>query len=192
MDSLSTEMESNEKVGIRIEDKELNNLLYVDDALTVAEGKEQQEETLKCVNDFATKHKIKWGVAKCKVLELGCHTNVRKTWKLGDQIIESADSYKYLGDVINRKGSNKENIDERTKKLKKSTREIIVCGTSTTMKRLHTKLMIELHETINIPSMLNNCESWLLTDGDLKDLEKLELWCLKRILNLPPPHHLLP
>jgi len=33
---------------------------------------------------------------------------------------------------------------------------------------------------------LNNSESWLLNDGDQKELERIELWCLKRILSLPP------
>ena len=70
--------------------------------------------------------------------------------------------------------------------MKTATREIINCGTSTTMKNLDTKTLIELHETISIPSLLNNCESWLLTKQDLIDLEKIEIWSLKRILNLPP------
>ena len=70
--------------------------------------------------------------------------------------------------------------------MKTATREIINCGTSNTMKHLDTKILIELHETISIPSLLNNCESWLLTKQDLADLDKIEIWSLKRILNLPP------
>ena len=70
--------------------------------------------------------------------------------------------------------------------MKVATREIINCGTSTSMKYLNAKILIELHETISIPSLLNNGEAWLLTGGDLADLEKAEIWSLKRILNLPP------
>ena len=186
MDSLSKEMSEDPKVGVNIEGKELNDLLYVDDALTFAEGKQQQEDTLDRVSEFAKKHKLKWGPSKCNVLELGRHVNTKKEWTLGEEKINGADSYKYLGDYINRKGSNKQNIEEREKKLKHSTMEIIFCGTSQIMKKMGSKTLIDLHEIINIPSLLNNAESWVLNEGDIKQLEKIELWCLKRILNLPP------
>ena len=186
MDALSEEMSNDDKVGIKVNGKEINNLLYVDDALTVAEGKQQQEDTLKRISNFAIKHKIKWGANKCNVLEIGKHNNTRKEWTLGDQKIKGADTYKYLGDYIDRKGSNKQNIEERWKKLKHSTMEIIFCGTSQTMRKMGSKTLIDMHEIINIPSLLNNSESWVLNESDLKELEKAELWCLKRILNLPP------
>ena len=186
MDELTWEMSENEKVGINIDNKEINNLLFVDDALTIAEGRKQQEETLKSVNDFAIKHKIKWGTEKCKVLEIGKHTDYKEKWKLGNQYIEGAETYKYLGDYINRKGTNKENIEERLRKVKLSTREIITYGTSSTMRKLQSRLLIELHETISVPSLLNNSESWLLGKTDQIELEKIEIWGLKRLLNLPP------
>ena len=186
MDTLSEELGNNVNAGILINEQKLNDLLYVDDALTLAEGKKQQVETLKSVDEFATKHKIKWGASKCKVLEIGKHTNPQKSWKLGELEIEGADTYKYLGDYICRKGNNRRNIEERCNKMKVATREIINCGTSTSMKYLNAKILIELHETISIPSLLNNGEAWLLTGGDLADLEKAEIWSLKRILNLPP------
>ena len=186
MDTLTEELDNDLSTGVMINEKKLNDLLYVDDALTLAEGKKQQVKTLERVDAFATKHKIKWGASKCKVLEIGKHTNPQKTWKLGDQEIEGADTYKYLGDHICRKGLNKRTIEDRSNKMKTATREIINCGTSTTMKSLDAKILIELHETISIPSLINNCESWLLTKQDLADLEKIEVWSLKRILNLPP------
>ena len=186
MDELSYEMQENRNVGITIDSKEINDLLYVDDALTLAEGKAQQEETLKCINEFAIKHKIKWGPSKCKVLEIGKHTNIETKWKLGDENIEGADSYKYLGDHISRKGTNNETIGERIGKMKVATREVISYGTRSAMRKLKSKMLIELHEAISIPSLLYNSESWTLSITNLLELEKIEVWALKRILNLPP------
>ena len=186
MDELSHEMQKNKNVGVSIGSKEINDLLYVDDALTIAEGTRQQEETLKCIDEFATKHKIKWGPSKCKVLEIGKHTNIKKEWKLGNENIEGADSYKYLGDHINRQGTNNETINERVSKMKTSTREIISYGISSTMRKLKSAMLIQLHETISIPSLLYNSESWTLGITNLLELEKIEVWALKRLLNLPP------
>ena len=186
MDELSHEMQENKNVGITIRGREINDLLYVDDALTLAEGKPQQEETLRCINEFAIKHKIKWGPSKCKVLEIGRHTNIKVEWKLGDESIEGADSYKYLGDHISRKGTNNETINERIGKMKTATREIISYGSSSTMRKLKSHMLIELHESISIPSLLYNSESWTLSITNLLELEKIEIWALKRLLNLPP------
>ena len=186
MDELSHEMHENKEVGVTINEKEINDLLYVDDALTIAEGQQQQEKTLNCINEFAVKHKIKWGPSKCKVLEIGKHKSINTEWKLGNEIIKGTDCYKYLGDHVNRKGTNNENINERIEKMKTSTRSIISYGTSSTMRNLKSTMLIELHETISIPSLLNNSESWLLTTTNTQELERIEVWALKRILNLPP------
>ena len=59
---------------------------------------------------------IVWGVDKCKVLEVGAHKVATKSWALGEQIIGSYDSYKYLGEIITRNGKNEENWEARFKK----------------------------------------------------------------------------
>ena len=53
------------------------------------------------------------------------------------------------------------------------------------MKKMELEVCLKLHEIVTIPMMLNNCEAWILTQSDLRELEKIELWALKRILNLP-------
>ena len=70
--------------------------------------------------------------------------------------------------------------------MKTATREIISYGTSSTMRKLRSHTLIELHESISIPSLLYNSESWTLSTTNLLELEKIEIWALKRILNLPP------
>ena len=55
-------------------------LLWVDDVLTIAIGTISQKKTLSQVDDFAKKHKLRWGKEKCKVMRVGKHsTNTVKT-----------------------------------------------------------------------------------------------------------------
>ena len=49
----------------------------------------------------------------------------QKRWNLGNFEIDSCTEYKYLGDCIERNGSNKKNIEEREVKVMAATRKIM-------------------------------------------------------------------
>ena len=46
-------------------------------------------------------------------------------------------------------------------------------------------VLLELHEKINIPSLLTNAESWNLNKGEMDNLERIELQAIKQLFNLP-------
>ena len=50
---------------------------------------------------------------------------------------------------------------------------------------IETSVLLELHEKINIPSLLSNSESWILNKGEQTELEKIELQTLKNLFDLP-------
>ena len=122
MDNLAEDMMQNEKLGIRIGKATIPAILYIDDAVTFAEGYPQQEETLENINEFAMKHKLEWGPEKCKTMEIGNHREKKSSWDLGGKTIDKCENYKYLGEIINRNGKNDENIKERTGKLRNTVR----------------------------------------------------------------------
>ena len=45
--------------------------------------------------------------------------------------------------------------------------------------------MLELHEKINVPSLLINAEAWDLTMTEQKEIEQIETSTLKSLFNLP-------
>ena len=73
-------------------------LLWVDEVVSTVEGKENQENILRKMDEFAKKHKLRWGQKKCKILKIGKHHITRKTktqqhnsntrnteeWKIGE------------------------------------------------------------------------------------------------------------
>ena len=42
-----------------------------------------------------------------------------------------------------------------------------------------------MHTSCTVAGLLTNCETWVLNKGDRSKIERIELWALKRILNLP-------
>ena len=136
-------------------------LLWVDDVVTCAEGKENQMNILNEVDDFAVRHKVKWGSHKCKVMRIGKHKDSQNIWKLGQMDIEEALQYKYLGDEITSDGRNMENLKARKQKLQATTATINTIASNKVLNQIESKVLLELHERIAIPGLLNNSESWV-------------------------------
>ena len=160
-------------------------LLWVDDVITLAEGEDNQELVLQKINDFAIRHKIKWGQSKCNVMRVGRHTSEKREWKLGDLTIQESSSYKYLGDIISNDGKNSMNLEDRKHKLRAKSILLNSIASSDILRLIETYSLMEFHEKVNIPSLLTNCEAWNLLKGEAVELERIEIQTLKHLFDLP-------
>ena len=171
--------------GIKLtEDFIVGILLWVDDVVSCVEGDENQEEMLRKIEQFALQHKLKWGQEKCKIMKIGKET-VNKNWKLGDMDIGTCDSYTYLGDIITPDGKNTQNIKSRKNKIIVSSASINTIAASEILYRIETTVLLDLHEKVNIPSLLTNSESWTLLKSEETEVERAEIQCLKNMFDLP-------
>ena len=183
MDMLATELADK---GIRItEEIIIAVLLWVDDIISFAEGETAQREILEAINEFAVKHKIKWGEAKCRVMRVGKHKDKDQVWQVGDIIIQETDKYKYLGDIITSDGKNKENIQDRRDKIQAATMTVNSIAACEVLHGIETAVLIDLHEKISISGFLTNAESWRLCKGEEEEIEKIEVQALKSMFDLP-------
>ena len=185
MDMLTSELADINNLGIDVEGVKINCMEYVDDVITLAIGYEQQQQTLNATNEFAVKRQLEWSEEKCKVMEIGKHKEKTNEWKLGQKLIGNCKSYKYLGEIISRDGKSVDNLNEREKKVKCTVQAIMTCGKSDIMKRIETNVLIKLHDSVTIPTLLYGSETWLLTTEERKRVDRMELWAWKRMLNLP-------
>ena len=184
MDVLAEEV-IEDNVGMKItEELIIGILLWIDDVVTSVEGSENQEEMLKRMDRFAKDHKLKWGLDKCRVMKIGKGANLRQ-WKLGENEIKCSDSYTYLGDIITPDGKNTKNLSSRKNKITASSISINTIASGETLQRIETSVLLELHEKVNIPGLINNAESWSLLKSEQKDLERSEIQCLKSMFDLP-------
>ena len=95
------------------------------------------------VNEFAEKHKLKWGADN--VMQVSNTAYKPMKWNLGNQEIDSCDTYKYLGDIIMRNGSNKKNFEEREAKVMASTRKILsLCGNAV-FRSIRLQALLKMH-----------------------------------------------
>ena len=157
----------------------------MDDVVSCMEGNENEEKTLERMNEFAIKHKLKWGEDKCKILRVGKHRDKPHDWKMGDMTIKEATEYKYLGDVVTNDGKNIKNIESRGNKLQATTISINTIAASEVLNRVETSVLLELHEKISMTGYLNNGETWILNKNEIQQLEKNEIQSMKNLFDLP-------
>ena len=185
MDTLA-ESSINEQKGFSITAQfKIPSLLWVDDVISCAEGKANQTSMMKDIDDFAVKHKLEWSDSKCKVMRVGTHKDQPTIWKLGEKHIEEAVKYKYLGDEITNNGKNTENIKARRQKTQATTATINTIASNEVLNRVESLVLLELHERITIPTLLNNAESWTLNKTEVEELERVEIQALKALFKLP-------
>ena len=137
------------------------------------------------MDEFAIKHKLKWGQSKCNVMRIGKHKGGNKEWKIGDMSIQETKTYRYLGDIITPDGKNSENLDNRCAKLKATTININTFATGETLQLIASSVMLESHEKLCIPGLLTNCESWNLNKKDEMYIERMEVQAIKHLFDLP-------
>ena len=118
-------------------------------------------------------------------MEVGAHKEKKSSWKLGNKTISKCESYKYLGERINRNGKNDENLKERCEKVRNSARAIITCCKSEVMGKIGMRVILQLHESETISAFLYNAETWTLTMSEKKILDQAELYAWKRMIGLP-------
>ena len=186
MDVISEELIENENECLEIvPGLTIGALLWIDDLITCTEDTTQQENMLKRVDEFAKKNKIRWGRNKCKVMQVGTKKDDREEWQFGDISIGNCEEYKYLGDYITCDGKNKKNIEARRLKMQSSTIQITAIGSNETLRGIQAATLVMLHDTMNMPKLLINAETWVLSKGDRKELDKIEVQSLKRLFSLP-------
>ena len=185
MDVLQEEAKKDENLGISQGLLKLIFLLWVDDVVSFAEGRLQQQLTLQMVDEFARKHKLKWGAAKCKVMAVGSSAYCETQWRLGEEEIQSCEEYRYLGDIIMRNNGNQKIILDREYRVKMTTRKVMSISSSEVINTIEMSAILKLHESKIVSTLLTNSETWVLTKEQLKKIERIELWALKKLIGLP-------
>ena len=82
-------------------------------------------------------------------------------------------------------GANTKNLEERENKVMAMTQKILaLCGAEVFWKT-QLKSLLQLHNCCTIAGLLTNCETWILNKTERNKLERIELWALKKILDVP-------
>ena len=185
MDTLAEEIEPTGE-GFQLDHSlTIAYLLWFDDVISCVEGNDNQVKMLDQIAEFAIRHKLRCGAEKCKVMRIGKHSDEKQKWKLGTLDIEETDIYRYLGDIVTNDGKNAKNIEARKGRAFATSSGINSIAGTSVLRRMETKVLLELHDKVFLSALLTNAEAWTLGKGERDEMERIEIQTLKMLFDLP-------
>lgn len=89
------------KKGVKIGNKILGCLAYIDDAVLMAECKEDMRQLVE-IPDIGREWSLMYSARKCRVMEF--NSREESKWILGSNILDAGDSYTYPGLEVSKDG----------------------------------------------------------------------------------------
>ena len=154
-DLFSDDKMTNPCKPVHLNDTKINCLMYADDLILLSESEEGLQTCLNRLNEYNEKWDLKLNIKKTKVLIFQNNGKKSQTsFKIGENFLQIATEYKYLGTIITNTGSFKTNeIKLKQKGLRAS---FIISKNIGPYAKPSTS--IRLFEKLIEPILLHNCE----------------------------------
>lgn len=180
-DSLS-QLFSNEGLGVMYGDIRINCLLFQDDIVKIETSTHNLNKANEMITHYQQMNLMEFHQDKSKYIKTSKdETDI----KLGTFILKETNSYQYLGDIISADGILKDTIEARSKLCTSTVAELNSIIEETVDENILIEAVITYHNSIIIPKLCLNTETWCLNSVELKALESIQNKSLKRMLRLP-------
>ena len=103
----------------------------------------------------------------------------KRSWTLGEKVVEEDDQYKNLGVVKNYVGSFQFDIHEAIEKTRKKA-GMILNGCTDHKKKTNPAIYVKLWKQVCLPSLLFGSELWIISQSQLTALERCQRWFLQK------------
>ena len=173
--------------GICLGNATIASLAFVDDIADLSTTFQDAIESHKNALTFASKKKLQLAPEKCYIMLLN---NANKTGKvpkleIDGGVVKEVQSTVYLGDVFNSKGNNDDLMKDRVKRGTTTTVSIQSYLRETSLGCHTLSAHLLLHNSILLPSMIFNSESWSnITDKNMKTITTTQLRYLKKMMGV--------
>ena len=156
---------------------ELNQLLFADDAVFVADSEEKLRQLVEEFGRVCERRKLRVNVAKSKVMrctrgEDGARMNI----SLNGEVLEEVDQFKYLGSVVAANGRIEADVCHRVKegcKTLGAMKRVMKCrGLGMNVKKV-------LYEKVIVPTVTYGSECWGMKVSERQKLNVFEMRCLR-------------
>ena len=177
-----TKLFSHEALGIMYGDLRINCLIFQDDIIKLENSIHNLNKSNKIITTYQQMNLMEFHRDKSQVLETQASN---KSVTLGQITLKETESYKYLGDIITADGTLKETIEDRSKSCTATVAELNSIIEETVSENILIDAVITYQNSIIIPKLCLNSESWTLNNTELQSMERIHNKSLKRMLRLP-------
>ena len=166
------------QAGIKLAGRNLNNLRYADDTILMAKSEEELKSLLMKVKEESEKVGLKLNIQKTKIMASGPITS----WEIEGETVETVADFIFLGSKITANGDRSYEI----KRCLLLGRKVMTNLDSILKSRditLPTK--VRLVKAIVFPVVMYGYENLTVKKAARQRIDASELWCWKRLLQVP-------
>ena len=166
------------QAGIEIAGRNVNNLRYADDTTLMAESKDELKNLLMKVKEESEKAGLKFNIPKTKIMA----SSSIISWQIDGETIETVSNFIFLGSKITADGDRSHEITRRFFLGRKAMTNLDSILKSNAIT-LPTKVCIV--KAVVFPVIMYECESWTIKKAEHWRIDAFELWCWRRLLQVP-------
>ena len=160
------------QAGIKIAERNINNLRYADDSTLMAESEEELKSPLMKVKEESEKVGLKFNIQKTKIMASGPITS----WEIDGETVEG---FIFGGSKTTADGDCSHEMKRRLLLGRKVMTSILKSRDIT----LPTKVC--LVKAMVFPVVMYGCESWTVKIAKCRRIDAFERWCWRRFLRVP-------
>ena len=159
----------------------VTDLLYADDLVLVAESVNDLELMIGSFDKVCTRRGMKVNASKSKVMVFGGEDGAICNIEMGGVCLEQVQNFKYLGSVLNEKGNDEADCDNKVlhgRKMAGAIRSLVnVKGMSVECARI-------LHESILVPTLVYGSETMVWKERDRRRVGAVQMDNLRGMLGI--------
>ena len=162
------------QAGIKIAERNINNLRYADDSTLMSESEEDLKSLLMKVKEGSEKVGLKFNIQKTKIMASGPITS----WQIDGETVAD---FIFLGSKITADGDCSHEIRGHLLLGRKG-----MTNLDKILKSRDTTLPTKVHliKAMVFPVVMYGCKSWTIKKADRPRIDAFELWC-RRLLRVP-------
>src|SRR5574340_528180 len=166
------------QAGIKIAERNINNLRYADDTTLMAESEEELKSLLMKVKEEHEKVGLKLNIQKTKIMVSGPITS----WEIDGETVETVADFIFWGFKITADGDCSHEVKRRLLLGGK-----VMTNLESIFKRRNMTLPTKvcLVKAMVVPILMYGCESWTMKKAERRRIDAFELWCWRRLLRVP-------
>jgi hypothetical protein len=158
-------------------------LLWMDDVALIHEDKNELQTLLDITDETAKRYHIKFGKEKSQIIKIG--PDVETKFEIGETEMDETNKYKYLGMIINNKGTMEDHIKNVKAKTEAALQTIFNIAGYGDFHKIKMEIIWKLVNACIIPTLTYAAEAWIATKQEIKQIQKILDNTIKRILRAP-------
>ena len=167
------------QAGIKIAERNINNLRYADDTTLMAESEEELKSLLMKVKEESEKAGLKLNIQKTKIMASGRITS----WEIYGETKETVRDFIWGAPKSIQMVTAAMKLEDACLLLGRKAMTNLDSILKSRDMTLPTK--VHLVKAMVFPVVMYGCESWTIKKAEHQRIDTFELWCRRRLLRVP-------